>query len=147
MSSIGLIIGMDPGKTCGFATLFLDDMSFSSNDLSYEIACDNLWALLAEWRENACVSGERYTISGRRAVTRDNNALELIGVARNLARWNQSRFMLNGVSDAQGIGNPAVLRQLGWWKPGGDHLNKAAAQVAYAFAQLLPRKFEQLTRV
>lgn len=147
MTGVGLIIGVDPGKTCGFATLFLDDMSFSSNDLSHEDACDNLWSLLSEWRVNACVSVERYTISGRRAVTRDNNALELIGVARNLARWNSSRFLLNGVSDAQGIGNPAALRQLGWWKPGGDHLNKAASQVAYAFAKLLPREFEKLTRL
>lgn len=142
-----LIIGIDPGKTVGFARLYND--GFKQGDLSYEKTTDVLdlmtaWATLQQ--VPFIVSVERFTQHNNRVMTRQNDALELIGVARFLARKRGAvKFMLNGVTDAQRMAPPDVLRQLGWWKPGGDHLNKAAAQVAYAVALTWPDDFARLT--
>lgn len=140
-----LIIGIDPGLTCGFATL--NAGVFDLYDLEYTAAIDRLDTLTYGQATPYMIAVERFTPNGKAAMTRQVHALELIGAARFMARKRGAlRFLVTGASEAQRVGTPDVLRRLGWWKPGGDHLNKAAAQIAYAIFLTLPDEFEQLTR-
>jgi hypothetical protein len=142
-----IIIGLDPGKACGFATYQTATSDFTSDDLTMEVALDRVYALMYGNNLRTVLSVERFTPNGQRAITAQTHALETIGAARYIARrLTALRFMTPGASEAQGIGTPEALRKLGWWAPGYDHRNKAASQVAYALATTLPHTFEELTR-
>lgn len=144
-----LLIGVDPGLMTGVAWL-LDDDTFESCDLPALDACDRIARLFSDhWNggdQDDCrpivIAVERYSITQQTVkLTRQYDALEVIGVCRWIARYHGASFLLQGASAAQRVGNRDVLRTLGWWKPGGDHLNKAAAQVALAYQQTFPHEF------
>lgn len=146
-----LIIGVDPGKSTGLAWL-IDD-TFQSIDLPAIKACTLLDMIMREYDSDksvirsdqvAVIAVERYNITAQTSkLTRQYDALEVIGVCRWLAHAHGAQFMLQGASSAQRCGNREVLQALGWWKPGGDHLNKAAAQVALACQTIFPHEFAQ----
>lgn len=139
-----LLIGVDPGKACGFAVL--DDMTLSSDDLTVYEACTKLERLLAKKRPTI-VAVERFTFQASSVKkTRQYDALEFIGVARYMCTKVGIPLLIQGAADASRIGSPEVLRALGWWKKGHDHANKAAAQVALAFAKTHPKLFEEMLR-
>lgn len=142
-----LIIGVDPGLQTGLAWLTSagSDERFSSVDLPAMEACDRIARFLDDrCRQQAVIAVERFTVSGRAAkMTRQNDALEIIGVCRWLARRHGVSFLLQGAGDAQRVGSRELLTRLGWWAVGGDHLNKAAAQVALAYQRAYPREFAQ----
>lgn len=137
-----LIIGVDPGKMCGFAAL--DNHAFQSDDLSWDAACARLHALLKRGQPTI-VAVERFTFQASSSkMTRQYDALEFIGVARYLCTIHTATLLIQGASEAQRIGSPKTLRALTWWKRGYDHANKAAAQVALALARTHPAEFESL---
>lgn len=142
--TVRLIIGLDPGGTCGFASLLGD--TFESCDLRPYDACLRLERLLARRDVDASVVAcERFTLTAESVKkTRQNDALEIIGVARYLAtRYNSTAFLLQGASEAQKAANREVLRLLGWWTPGVDHRNKAAAQLALALSRVDPLDYRR----
>jgi hypothetical protein len=136
-----LIIGVDPGLACGFATLNND--VFTSDDFSVLHACTRLEELLRSSVTNKIVGVERFTFQASSAKkTRQYDALEFIGVARYLCYKHNATFLLQGASEAQQIGSRETLLKLGWWKKGYDHANKAAAQVVMAYARSCPSELE-----
>jgi len=136
-----LIFGVDPGQATGLAWMLDDD--FMSVDTTPLEACDKISRMLRlRGDRSAVVAVERYNITQRTVkLSRQYDALEIIGVCRWLAHAHRATFVLQGASDAQRCGNREVLRTLGWWSPGGDHRNKAAAQVALAYQQTFPHEF------
>lgn len=141
-----IIIGVDPGKACGFAVFQTATGDFHSDDLSVDVALDRIYALMYGQNLRTILSVERFTPNGRAAQTAQTDALEVIGAARFIARrLNALRFMTPGASEAQSIAGPDVLRTLGWWAPGFDHRNRAASQVGYALSEVLPVLFADLT--
>lgn len=137
-----LIIGVDPGKACGFA--ILDGDTFTSEDLTLYEACRKLELLLNK-RRPTIVAVERFTFqASSQKKTRQYDAIEFTGVARYLCDKLGTTLIIQGASEAQRIGSPQSLRVLGWWKKGYDHANKAAAQVALAFARTHPDEFERM---
>lgn len=141
------VIGVDPGGTCGFAVL-TGGTNFWLEDLEFNAALDRLEELTYGQQLRTVIAVERFTPTGRAAMTAQTEALEFIGAARFVARKTHAlRFLVTGASDAQRMAPPSVLRELGWWSAGGDHLNKAAAQVAYAVATLFPEEFARLSGV
>lgn len=144
MLSERVIIGLDPGLTCGYAQL--DGDTFTSYDLSPMDACTMLEQMLQRGRPTI-IAAERFTFQASSSrKTRQYDALEIIGAARYLCHKYIATFTLYGASEAQRIGSREVLRALGWWQPGKDHCNKAAAQVAIAYAQTHPSEFEARLR-
>lgn len=140
-----LIIGVDPGKACGFATL--DAGVFGAGDLTWHEATIELERLLSRHRPNitTIVSVERYTFTQAASkMTRQYDALEFIGVARYLCLKHGVQLLIQGASEAQRLGTPDLLRRFGWWQKGLDHANKAGAQVAYAAARVDPVRFGTL---
>lgn len=91
---------------------------------------------------------ERFVITRNTAKkTQQTDALKLSGVIQNVVeRSTQHTVVYQNMSDAKKIGNPAMLRALGWWKTGRNaaHMNDAAAQVVKALADLRPATFHQL---
>jgi len=142
-----LIIGVDPGETCGMACLNAGT-EFWSEGLPFLAALDRLDALTYGQGRRVIISVERFTPSGKSAMTAQVHALEFIGAARFIARKTQAlRFMVVGASDAQRLVDRETLKTLGWWTPGVDHVNQAAAQVAYALAMTLPDEFARMCGV
>lgn len=137
-----LIIGVDPGGTTGLAWVL--NGQFESVDLPPLEAMDKVDELVRR-RVPTVIAAERYNITAQTIKkTRQYDALEVIGACRWLAYRYHASFLLQSAGEAQRAGNREVLRVLGWWKPGGDHLNKAAAQVALAFQRALPQEFTKL---
>lgn len=97
----------------------------------------------------ATLTVERFTQAPGRPRTAQNDALEVIGVMRWLACEHRAWFALRGAAEASRAGSHDVLRRLGWYRPKpGDHMNKAAAQVALAYQERDPIGFiHSLTRV
>lgn len=137
-----LVIGIDPGKTSGFT--IWDNGEFSAYQLNFIDTCKNLEYLL-DTPNAAIVSIERFTFQASSSrMTRQYDALELIGVARYLTLKYRKQFRIHGTSDASRVGSPHVLKRLGWWSPGMEHANKAAAQIAITLSNLFPQKFETM---
>lgn len=136
-----LIIGVDPGKMTGLA--WLVDNTFRSTDLTALDACTMIDTLMTQHSDRpTIITAERYTITTNTAkLTRQYDALEVIGVCRWLAHMRRAQFELQAASAAQRCGNRDVLSALGWWGRGFDHRNKAAAQVALAYQQRFPNEF------
>jgi hypothetical protein len=135
-----LLIGVDPGKTSGLAVLDGDD--FWSVDLDDPLdVCDEVHRML-RWKRPTVVAVERYTFTraaGR--MTRQYDALEVIGALRYICHTSGVSFVLRGASESARVGSPAVLRALGWWARGFDHRNRAAAQLALLLQQTYPEEF------
>jgi hypothetical protein len=147
-----LLIGIDPGKTCGFATLNIvgDRYDFTSMDLDTMATIAHLNTLLTTANTvllPVYVAAELFTPGGNTAKqTRQTDASQVIGAAQTVTKQHGGVFMTQGIADAQRVGSPAALRALGWWAPGFDHRNKAASQVALLFMKLQPAEFERRTR-
>jgi hypothetical protein len=135
-----LLVGVDPGLATGLAWLWND--TFTSENLSALDACDRIENLTRRHPGPIVVAVERYNITKQTTrMTRQYEALEVIGFCRWIARRHRASFLLQSAGEAQRAGNREVLRLLGWWKPGGDHLNKAAAQVALTYQRSFPLEF------
>ena len=121
---------------------------FWSEALPFNDALDRLDSLVYGQSLHVIISVERFTPNGKAAMTRQTDALEFIGAARYVARKAQAlRFMVTGVADAQSLGDRVSLQTLGWWTPGRDHVNQAAAQVVYVVATIFPDEYARLLDV
>lgn len=138
------IFGVDPGLHCGLLHYRLDTGAVEMMELGPLDAAD--W-LASHVTSGDFVAVERYTPRGSTGrMTRQNDALEVIGMCRHVAHRVGAVFLLQGVSDAQKTGTSDVLKALGWWRKGDpDHIRRAAAQAALAYAQSHPDDFERRT--
>lgn len=137
-----MIIGIDPGLHCGFALLDEDD--FNVWEFPPMEACDRLYNFVNGATEKAVrVSIERYTLQGMSSKkTSQNDAVEIIGVARWICRRAQVPFQIVGSSDASKGADRDTLKKLGFWVPGKpDHYQRAAAQVAYTLKTTHPSEY------
>lgn len=83
--------------------------------------------------------------SGTARRTRQNDALEVVGMMRWLAHKQAATFVLQSVSDATKVAPSSVLKALGWWRRGDpDHVRRAAAQAVLALHKLHPELLEEL---
>lgn len=138
------VIGVDPGKAVGLAVLEPNDR-FTAVELTYEQAEDRLWELLRV-QVPTVIGMERFTFTSRSVkMTRQYDALYLIGMARFATRLLGGRFLLQGASDAWEAGGPDVIRTLGWWQRGAaDHVHRACSQVILALQTADHRRLVRL---
>ena len=149
-----LVIGVDPGLASGIFELLLSDVIENGESVfttwTYVYppldACDLIENRAKRFGSHLHVACERYTIThatGRKTFQPD--ALEIIGTLRWICRKWQSSFELQGAADTKKIGNPALLRRIGWHTAGPDHVDRAAAQVLTYLAKHLPQEFLRVT--
>lgn len=136
-----VVIGVDPGLKSGVAVFdSRRPADLELHTLDFDATCAFVDSRLVDESVPVDVVGERYTIGGRRPLTNQPDALELLGVLRWLAFRHEVRHYRYGASDAQRVGGRDVLRRLGWYRPvRGDHLEKAANQVVVHLHSHYPR--------
>lgn len=143
-----LIIGIDPGGTSGVARFDTGNNAFAAYGCTQDETTDIVYHWMQEPDfDQRVVAIERFTQSNRGAMTRQNDALEIIGAVKFLVRIHPALLFVAGAAEAQRVGTRELLVRLGWWTRGVDHLNQAAAQAAYGYMRAAPSEFEQLTRM
>jgi hypothetical protein len=106
-----VLLAIDPGRTTGLVVL--DETVpcvVESGQLSFK---ETLWFLDAQVRHVDFVVAERYDINARTAwLTRQMEALLVIGAAISTAELERRPIKLQGRSDAKTAFSDAVLRRL-----------------------------------
>lgn len=133
------VIGADPGKTTGLARLH--DGYLETAAVPFEDVDPIVRAWLADTSPGV-VAVERFVITRNTAKkTQQTDALKLSGVIENLVvRDPRHIIVYQNMSDAKKIGNPQLLRGLGWWRTGKNarHMNDALSQVIMLIARRYP---------
>jgi hypothetical protein len=116
----------------GIAIYERDSARFTSFEHKQPEAMASVWTLCSAWRENLAIGWERFTIGQKTAkITRAgaNTAIEVIGVCK----WSAQAWGCTRLPEAQqttpSAAEQAALRALGWWKPGADDAQSAAAHM------------------
>lgn len=137
------VFGVDPGLAVGLLRFEPDTGFVEMTTLPPLEAAD--W-VSRRVRAGDLVATERFTPgAGTARRTRQNDALEVIGMLRWIAYRSNATLLLQSVSDAVKVAPNDVLRALNWWRRGDpDHVRRAAAQAAYALHQTRPELLEKL---
>ena len=141
------VIGVDPGGTCGIAVYNVRGFS------SFQAPGADALALIERLVERSVVFScviigcQRYVMSTG-PKTQQSQALRTVGALQELERTRTDvRLELQNSADAASAGGPAVLRRLGWWKPGHEHANDAAAHAALTMLRHFPTVWAELLGV
>lgn len=139
------IIGADPGKTTGLARLHCGRLTVVAATFDEVEPVVRAW--LAD-EEPAVVAVERFVITRNTAKkTQQLDALKLSGVIEGVVvRDTRHVIVYQNMSDAKKIGQPALLKSLGWKSTGvnATHKNDATSQVIMMLASRYPVAFHQL---
>lgn len=133
-----MLIAIDPGKMCGMFSVD-NEFTFGGDDDAYstikhiESMCRTLDP---GYLSIVC---ERYTITPQTAkMSRQYDALEVIGALRYLCRKHNVTFELQSRSDRKKVSD-AVLKTIGWYiKTPEGHTIEAARHAFVAFAKRWP---------
>lgn len=132
------VVWLDPGKVTGVACYDLEDAWFHSTQK--ELADLRLYfseALLPAYGDVMTIGWEMFINTSGGARTGDPSfSNEAIGLVRSLAQEHGIPLLKPQPSSARKLGNPVMLRRLGWYKPGKGHANDAAQHL---LADLLKR--------
>lgn len=134
------IIGVDPGKMTGVA--LLEGTHFQSWELPALDAVSFIKGHIIESRHIEVVC-ERFVIGANTVKkTRQADATEIGGTLRHFCGdYPGACYSLQMASDAKKAGNHTTLRAFGWFTPGKNHANDAAAHVAMRLLRLNPVRF------
>lgn len=146
------VVGVDPGKQTGIAFFAwrprsdIKDSLFGSVALpAMEVASWIGWVM--DDTNVQHVFCEPYIFVQRTVkMTRQNDAIEVIGSVRNLCKERDVKFKLLQQNAAKKLGNITLLKQFGWHCSGDpdNHTNDAASQVALGLATYFPGTFQKL---
>jgi hypothetical protein len=85
---------------------------------------------------------ERYNVGGSTVkMTRQSDATEVTGKMRDLATKHKFTLIIQNAADAKKMGQPKVLRLIGWWTKAKEHANDAAKQALLALSSASPDEF------
>lgn len=121
-----LLIAVDPGKTTGVATWYLDRAFEEPMATQIEGSldfCDYVHALLAgHYDDDIVIICEKYTINaGTLKKSRQYDPLEIIGTLRWFAHQYEIDFVLQSPAEAKRFATNDKLKKIGWYTPGRDH--------------------------
>lgn len=136
-----IIIGIDPGKTCGLAIYDVHEKTMVGSEVDFfdfgnwlNASLHNLHAANVA----VLVACERFTI-GAGTIKRSQDAhwaLEGIGVARYVSSCYGFEFKLQMAVDAKKYATDTHLRKCGWYVKGLGHANDAIRHATLAMASL-----------
>lgn len=114
------VLAVDPGGTTGFATW--EDGLWRAWAEPWEESCATIHRELAtDVTRCVCESFHISTQTARKSTAGSLQAIELIGIARYMARVYDVEFRLQSPSEAKMFATDAKLRALGMWTKGVDH--------------------------
>ncbi len=140
------ILTVDPGLATGIA-MWVDtpkDSSFQSEIVESGAIYDKLNRLIPVFD---VVAFETFTITAKTVkMTRQNDALELIGVVKFLCWMHDKPWAPQSPGDAKAFVSNAWLRKLGWYHPGAGHDNDAARHLFLFMSRRYSSMFDTLMR-
>jgi hypothetical protein len=119
------VLWLDPGSTTGWARAW-DGGGFESGEAWFQRAGEIVRAHCRASR-NARVGWEQFNITpATYRLKGSSDAIEVIGAARWVAGDMNAVILPPAQRAARMTVTPAVLRRLGWYRPGLGHANDAA---------------------
>lgn len=134
-----VVIGVDPGKMTGIAVYSLGRFIFSDQLPASEVG-HFLDGFLSETRRlypkaRIVIGCERFNVGGSTVkMTQQSDATEVTGKMRDLASKHGCTFIVQNAADAKKMGQPKILRKIGWWTKGKEHANDAAKHALLALS-------------
>ncbi|HEY2638929.1 MAG TPA: hypothetical protein VGI66_03470 [Streptosporangiaceae bacterium] len=121
---------VDPGEVTGVAQFENHYGVFRAAEYPAEEAWDYIESWCRMQGSALSIGWERYTITaGTHKLTAQPAALETIGVCRYLSRLHGCRVLQPAQQHTPDARDQARLKQLGWWVPGKDDAQSAAAHL------------------
>lgn len=148
------VLWEDPGKMTGLALLFPHQVipepsvNWWCDEGDFMAAGDWVTGLSSSWRERLWIGWERYDINVRMPQKDAHHAIEMIGVTRRAAMRNGCRILTPAAPSQRKIATRKMLASIGWWVPGKDDAQSAAAHMlAWLLreGELPPRERELLS--
>lgn len=133
------VIGVDPGKMTGIAIYGHNRFLFGDQLPASEVG-HFLDGYLDELRRHhpsgrIVIGCERFNVGGSTIkMTRQSDATEVTGKMKDLAKKYGCTFIIQNAADAKKMGQPKILRTIGWWTKGKEHANDAAKHALLALS-------------
>lgn len=139
-----MILGVDPGGTVG-VSLYDHNADVAVVGLELPALAFGAFAreLLGDVEPPWVVACERFVIGQQtHKKTRQHDAIEVIGVLRNLCAWHYLEFDLQMAGAAKRLVKNDLLRAVGVYAPtAGGHANDASRHVWLYVARRMQRRF------
>jgi hypothetical protein len=116
----------------GVATYYRDTGQMCAFECAQMDASAMVWSLCAAHRDSLAIGWEKFTITGNTAkFTRagSNAAIEVIGVCRWAAHAWSCTVLPAAQQHTPDAADQHLLKSLGWWVPGKDDAQSAAAHL------------------
>lgn len=137
------VLWADPGKMTGFALyktaepglgrlVPLARPSFEAYEMPFDQACQIAEHVCWKYGDGLALGWERFDINAQtHKKTREgiNDALHMIGVLRYLTAKYRCRFLGEAQQHTPDRAEREQLTRLGWWVPGKDDAQSAAAHL------------------
>lgn len=136
------VLWADPGKMTGLALLVTQPWhpnlpsrvlpQFGARELAFGPACKEIEQVCAAWTNRLAIGWERFDINAQtHKKTREGitDALHMIGVCRHLTAKYGCRFLGEAQQHTPDATDRKRLQSLGWWEPGKDDAQSAAAHM------------------
>jgi hypothetical protein len=147
------VIWVDPGYMTGIAFLYLahtPEPYFLANEYEFQEACRIIEQAADSYKGKLAIGWERFDINAEtHKKTRAGiyDALHVIGVCRYIAYKYGCRAMTPAQQHTPTATDRERLQKLGWWEPGKDDAQSAAAHMLRYLEQeneLTPAQRERL---
>jgi hypothetical protein len=103
---------------------------FEADEFAFTAACARIENMCELYRNRLWMGYERFDItSNTHKMTRQDDALHVIGVCRYLAQKWDVRLLEPAQQASPTTAERAKLKALGWWVPGKDDAQSAAAHL------------------
>lgn len=124
------VMWVDPGGMTGIALYTRFESKLEVDEYPFQRAGEVIWNYLRHFRGNIAVGWERFTIlPDTHKLTPQPEAIEVIGVTRFLAMSFSARMLTPANQHTPDKLDQARLKALGWWRPGKDDAQSAAAHM------------------
>lgn len=132
-ADIHVVLAVDPGLVTGFARLFRTTGYEGSWELGHEAFIDWATACIKQWGPSLCVVSEIYTVQSNRVGT-PQWSIGQHYMLEQLCRQHHATFAPQSPADAKSFASNALLKEVGWYKVGGEGHARDAARHLLLYA-------------
>lgn len=104
--------------------------AFWADEYPFQLTGSWIESMCVSWRDHLAIGWERFIIdAGTHKKTRQPEAMEIIGVARYFAARYGCQILTPADPHTPDKADQAALKALGWWVPGKNDAQSAAAHL------------------
>lgn len=142
-----LVVWFDPGKTTGWASYHFATETFCSGQVEDDnVALGAFLEVLGDISvttapECVAVGYELYLVVGGPRAGTSEHSEKAISVIEQTARRCGYTLLPPQPSSARKLGGPAMLRRMGWYRPGQRHANDGAMHLLADLMRMKPMPY------